>query len=197
MLNWPGSVRCMQVAFTGSGPVGRLVAQAASKNIKPVTLELGGKSPAIVWKDVDVTEVIFACDDDAFEPGASWILHAAMPTMPRSYGAWQIESLMTQEAVKAQHVMVIDETSGLQAATLAHWALFSNMGQSCVAGSRTFVHEGSHDFVTCIALLVFLLWPSCRFKIAVSKARKGTNVITPPPPRGLMPPLLQTSTTSL
>jgi aldehyde dehydrogenase (NAD+) len=34
--------------------VGRIVAQAASKNIKPVTLELGGKSAAIVWKDVDV-----------------------------------------------------------------------------------------------------------------------------------------------
>ncbi len=48
---------CLQVAFTGSGPVGRIVAQAASKNIKPVTLELGGKSPSIVWKDVDVTEV--------------------------------------------------------------------------------------------------------------------------------------------
>lgn len=51
-----------QVAFTGSGPVGRLVAQAASKNIKPVTLELGGKSPAIVWKDVDITEVSFSKD---------------------------------------------------------------------------------------------------------------------------------------
>lgn len=50
------SVCLLQVAFTGSGPVGRLVAQAASKNIKPVTLELGGKSPAIVWKDVDITE---------------------------------------------------------------------------------------------------------------------------------------------
>lgn len=47
----------MQIAFTGSGPVGRLVAQAASKNLKPVTLELGGKSPAIVWKDVDIEEV--------------------------------------------------------------------------------------------------------------------------------------------
>ena len=27
---------------------------AAAKNIKPCTLELGGKSAAIVWKDVDV-----------------------------------------------------------------------------------------------------------------------------------------------
>lgn len=34
--------------FTGSTNVGRLVMQAAAKNLTPVTLELGGKSPAIV-----------------------------------------------------------------------------------------------------------------------------------------------------
>ena len=34
--------------FTGSTPVGRIVAGAASKNLTPVTLELGGKSPVIV-----------------------------------------------------------------------------------------------------------------------------------------------------
>ncbi len=39
--------------FTGSTAVGRLVAQAAAKNLTPVTLELGGKSPAIVDADAD------------------------------------------------------------------------------------------------------------------------------------------------
>src|SRR5262249_35196557 len=34
--------------FTGSTAVGRVVAQAAAKNLTPVTLELGGKSPALV-----------------------------------------------------------------------------------------------------------------------------------------------------
>ncbi|NNC37657.1 MAG: aldehyde dehydrogenase family protein, partial [Hyphomonadaceae bacterium] len=34
--------------FTGSTPVGRIVAGAASKNLTPVTLELGGKSPVII-----------------------------------------------------------------------------------------------------------------------------------------------------
>jgi coniferyl-aldehyde dehydrogenase len=34
--------------FTGSTAVGRMVAQAAAKNLTPVTLELGGKSPALV-----------------------------------------------------------------------------------------------------------------------------------------------------
>lgn len=40
--------------FTGSTQVGRLVAQAAAKNLTPVTLELGGKSPAIVGDHADL-----------------------------------------------------------------------------------------------------------------------------------------------
>ncbi|WP_457389172.1 coniferyl aldehyde dehydrogenase [Roseateles sp. P5_E1] len=40
--------------FTGSTAVGRHVAQAAAKNLTPVTLELGGKSPAIVDRSCDV-----------------------------------------------------------------------------------------------------------------------------------------------
>lgn len=40
--------------FTGSTPVGIRVAQAAAKNLTPVTLELGGKSPAIIDAGADV-----------------------------------------------------------------------------------------------------------------------------------------------
>ena len=39
--------------FTGSTAVGRLVAKAAAENLTPVTLELGGKSPAIVVAGAD------------------------------------------------------------------------------------------------------------------------------------------------
>jgi acyl-CoA reductase-like NAD-dependent aldehyde dehydrogenase len=46
-----------QISFTGSTEVGRIIGAAAGKNIKPVTLELGGKSAAIVWKDVNVAQV--------------------------------------------------------------------------------------------------------------------------------------------
>lgn len=42
--------------FTGSTRVGKLIAQAAAKNLTPVTLELGGKSPAIVAEDYDLKE---------------------------------------------------------------------------------------------------------------------------------------------
>ncbi len=39
--------------FTGSTATGRLVAEAAAKNLTPVTLELGGKSPCIMLADAD------------------------------------------------------------------------------------------------------------------------------------------------
>src|SRR5579871_877842 len=42
--------------FTGSTRVGRLVAEAAARNLTPVTLELGGKSPAIVDRTCDLDE---------------------------------------------------------------------------------------------------------------------------------------------
>ena len=40
-----------KVAFTGSTEVGRLIVKAAAGNLKKVTLELGGKSPNIVFED--------------------------------------------------------------------------------------------------------------------------------------------------
>ncbi len=43
-----------KVAFTGSGEVGRLIIKAATGNLKKVSLELGGKSPVIIFPDADV-----------------------------------------------------------------------------------------------------------------------------------------------
>jgi coniferyl-aldehyde dehydrogenase len=40
--------------FTGSTRVGRLVAEVAARNLTPVTLELGGKSPAIIDRSADI-----------------------------------------------------------------------------------------------------------------------------------------------
>src|SRR6266508_6222536 len=42
------------ILYTGNGRVGRIVMEAAAKHLTPVTLELGGKSPAIVDREVDV-----------------------------------------------------------------------------------------------------------------------------------------------
>jgi acyl-CoA reductase-like NAD-dependent aldehyde dehydrogenase len=42
-----------KVMFTGSGPTGRKIAEAAAKNLVPVTLELGGNDAAIMLPDAD------------------------------------------------------------------------------------------------------------------------------------------------
>ena len=47
-----------KIAFTGSTEVGKLIVKAATGNLKKVTLELGGKSPVIVFPDADLAQVI-------------------------------------------------------------------------------------------------------------------------------------------
>ena len=47
-----------KVAFTGSTEVGKLIARAATGNLKRVTLELGGKSPALIFADADLAKAI-------------------------------------------------------------------------------------------------------------------------------------------
>ena len=46
------------IFFTGSTQVGKIVMAAAAKNLTPVTLELGGKSPVIVDRDVDLKDCV-------------------------------------------------------------------------------------------------------------------------------------------
>lgn len=53
------SDRIAKIAFTGSTETGRIIMKAATKNLIPVTLELGGKSPNIFFSDV-------MAEDDAF-----------------------------------------------------------------------------------------------------------------------------------
>jgi len=56
-----------KVAFTGSTEIGKLIVQAASGNLKKVSLELGGKSPNVVFRDSDL--------DRAIESAASAIFY--------------------------------------------------------------------------------------------------------------------------
>jgi phenylacetaldehyde dehydrogenase len=47
-----------KIAFTGSTEVGKLIVHAAAGNLKKVSLELGGKSPNIVFKDAEIESAI-------------------------------------------------------------------------------------------------------------------------------------------
>jgi aldehyde dehydrogenase (NAD+) len=47
-----------KIAFTGSTEVGKLIVKAAAGNLKRVMLELGGKSPVLIYDDADLTKAI-------------------------------------------------------------------------------------------------------------------------------------------
>jgi acyl-CoA reductase-like NAD-dependent aldehyde dehydrogenase len=55
-----------RINFTGSTAVGRIVAKRAAEHLKPVLLELGGKSPLIVLEDADLDEAVKAAAFGAF-----------------------------------------------------------------------------------------------------------------------------------
>jgi len=58
-----------KVAFTGSTEVGKLIVAAAAGNLKKVTLELGGKSPNIVFDDADPAAITGAANAIFFNHG--------------------------------------------------------------------------------------------------------------------------------
>ncbi|MGK5113388.1 aldehyde dehydrogenase [Geodermatophilus sp. CPCC 205506] len=76
-----------KVTFTGGTSTGRHLGSIAARKIMPVTLELGGKSPTIVFPDADLDQTV----------------------------------------------------AGLV------YGIFSSSGQSCIAGSRIFVHRDVHE----------------------------------------------------
>jgi aldehyde dehydrogenase (NAD+) len=74
-----------KVAFTGSTATGRAVAHAAADNLNRVTLELGGKSPQIVFPDADLTAAanglvagVFAATGQTCMAGSRLIVHQSV-----------------------------------------------------------------------------------------------------------------------
>ncbi|MEP6501733.1 MAG: coniferyl aldehyde dehydrogenase [Betaproteobacteria bacterium] len=84
--------------FTGSTPVGRHIARAAAENLTPVTLELGGKSPAILDESCDLAKCVprlaqnklFNAGQTCVSPDYAWVprgREAAFETVFRAAAA--------------------------------------------------------------------------------------------------------------
>ena len=74
-----------KVAFTGSTEVGRMIVRAAAGNLKKVSLELGGKSPNVVFADADleaavpgVANAIFFNQGEVCTAGSRLYVHASI-----------------------------------------------------------------------------------------------------------------------
>jgi acyl-CoA reductase-like NAD-dependent aldehyde dehydrogenase len=74
-----------KVAFTGSDATGRIINEAAARHFKRVTMELGGKSPNIVFEDADVEDAvngvvsgIFAATGQTCIAGSRLLVHESI-----------------------------------------------------------------------------------------------------------------------
>jgi len=56
LLSIPGIAK---ISFTGSVPTGKKILQQAAQQLLPVTLELGGKSPLIIFSDADIEQAVY------------------------------------------------------------------------------------------------------------------------------------------
>jgi phenylacetaldehyde dehydrogenase len=89
-----------KVSFTGSTPVGRQVGAAAGEALSPVTLELGGKSPMVVFDDADPAAVAAAMRWSVFF-NAGQVCSAGT----RLYAQRGIYEQVLEEAVKLANSM--------------------------------------------------------------------------------------------
>jgi aldehyde dehydrogenase len=115
------SPRVAKVAFTGETTTGRLIMQYASENIKPVTLELGGKSPNLFFDDVSVAQDDFY--DKALEGFTMFALNQGeVCTCPSRaliqqghYSDFLAAAVARTEAIKQGHPLDTDTMVGAQA----------------------------------------------------------------------------------
>ncbi|MFG2948049.1 acetaldehyde dehydrogenase ExaC [Streptomyces adustus] len=115
------SPRVAKIAFTGETSTGRLIMQYASENLKPVTLELGGKSPNIFFDDVwDKDDEL---RDKALEGFTMFALNQGeVCTCPSrgliqrgNYGDFLAAAVARTESIKPGHPLDTDTMIGAQA----------------------------------------------------------------------------------
>jgi coniferyl-aldehyde dehydrogenase len=102
--------------FTGSTAVGRQVAVAAARNLTPVTLELGGKSPAIIDDSCDLSEAaprlafgkLFNAGQTCVAPDYALVPRARVDDFVREVAA-AAAAMYPQYAGNAQYTSIISE----------------------------------------------------------------------------------------
>ncbi len=75
-----------KIAFTGSPATGRFIMRAAAENITKVSLELGGKSPSVVFADADLESAVRQTASGAFF-NAGQVCSAATRVIVQELGA--------------------------------------------------------------------------------------------------------------
>lgn len=148
------SPRINKIAFTGETTTGQLIMQYASKNIIPVTLELGGKSPNIFFKSVmDADDEFF---DKCLEGAALFALNQGeVCTCPSRilveesiYDAFIERVVERVKAIKLGHPLDPETMMGAQASNdqyekiLSYIAIGKEEGAEVLVGGEAAYNEG-------------------------------------------------------
>lgn len=148
------SPRVNKVAFTGETTTGQLIMQYASKNIVPVTLELGGKSPNIFFESImDADDEYF---DKCLEGAAMFALNQGeVCTCPSRiliqesiYDAFIERVIERVKAIKLGHPLDPDTMMGAQASNdqyekiLNYIEIGKDEGCQVLAGGKASYNEG-------------------------------------------------------
>ncbi len=87
-----------KVAFTGSTAAGRIIAQVCGKLLRPVSLELGGKSAAIILEDAQLDKVLPGLDFASFGNNGQTCLACTRILAPKSRYGEIVEALAAKAA---------------------------------------------------------------------------------------------------
>ncbi|MFJ9431685.1 aldehyde dehydrogenase family protein [Streptomyces sp. NPDC101490] len=148
------SPRVAKVAFTGETATGRLIMGYAAENLKPVTLELGGKSPNIFFDDV------WAADDDfrdkALEGFTMFALNQGeVCTCPSralvqrgQYGEFMEAAIVRTELIVPGHPLDTATMIGAQASAeqlrkiVSYLEIGQKEGAKILTGGQVIEHDG-------------------------------------------------------
>jgi aldehyde dehydrogenase (NAD+) len=138
-----------KVAFTGSDLAGQKIYEAAAKKIMPVTLELGGKSPNIVFEDADFEAAVMGAISGIFAATGQTCIAGSRLLVQRSLHDKFVKRLV-EVARKAKigdpmstetHVGPV--TTQPQYEKILHYIDVANEdGATCVLGGKPYTGEG-------------------------------------------------------
>ena len=126
--------------FTGSTQIGRLVYQAAAKNLTPVTLELGGKSPAIVCPDYPLEQAARSIAFGKFINAGQTCIAPDYVLVPRHRADAMGEALLQQARRSYPQVAANDQYSSI--ISQRHFErLAGAIDEAKAGGARVLAHE--------------------------------------------------------
>lgn len=139
-----------KVAFTGSDLAGQKIYEAAAKKIMPVTLELGGKSPNIVFDDADFEAAVMGAISGIFAATGQTCIAGSRLLVQRSIHEKFVERLVeVAGAAKIGDPMSLDThvgpvTTPPQYEKILHYiAVAKEDGATCVLGGKPYTGEGA------------------------------------------------------